>query len=58
MPEVTTFREAFANYTALLSVSDRLCSGMTGPVWQMNRYVSLYALAGFAYAKMSAFAGE
>lgn len=28
LPEVTTFREAFANCTALLSVPDRLCAGM------------------------------
>lgn len=36
----------------------RYVSGTAGPVWQMNRYVSLYALAGFAYAKTSASAGE
>ncbi|EBZ2142366.1 hypothetical protein D8R48_17870 [Salmonella enterica subsp. enterica serovar Newport] len=36
----------------------RYVSGMAGPVWQMNRYLSSYALLGFAYTKTSASVGD
>ncbi|EDC2355097.1 hypothetical protein BH006_07590 [Salmonella enterica] len=39
-------------------IRGRYFSGMVGPTWRFNDYVSVYAMGGIAYSKMSSYLAE